>query len=177
MLVVFKSTHLYNHQNHMMRGGTSPKRPFVCVCVCVCVCVSCHFPHFKSISSPHHSQTYIFFTHTSLFHFFSLQPHPPLIQKGGGGGGACPTCLFIFHWDMPTSGTKGGGGGHVPEMPPLDSPMYINGNQPRSHNSCSSMHVQGNNTAALHQSVLSFICLLIQSFLFVLIPIIGLYQI
>ena len=56
-----------------------------------------------------------FFGHKlSLFHFFSLRPHPPLIQRGG----AHSTCIFIFLLGHAHIWPKRGGGGHVPEMPP-----------------------------------------------------------
>ena len=74
--------------------------------------------HFQVISSPKHAKQWIqlhFFTHTYLFHFFSLRAHPPLIQKGGGG--AYFTSIFIFLWGHAQVWPKGGGG-HVPEMPP-----------------------------------------------------------
>ena len=47
------------------------------------------FPIFKAfpvqILGKHTFHTF-FLPQISLFHFFSLRPHPPLIQNGGGGG-------------------------------------------------------------------------------------------
>ena len=87
--------------------------------------ISCHFSYFQSISSPNPRQTYfsyIFLPQISLFHGFSLRPHPPLIQKGGGH---TLHAYSFSYWDTPTSGPKGGG--HVPEMPspPRSNPPML----------------------------------------------------
>ena len=130
MLLVFKTTHLYNHQNQKMGGSQKlcfSKKTFFCVCV------SCHFGHFPPFFNrtthvisrpPKHGQVYIFYT----FHFFSLRPHPPRIQKGGH-----TTHAYSFsYWATPISGPKGGGGGMClkcpppppPPPPPLHPPMH-----------------------------------------------------
>ena len=56
----------------------------------------------------------------TFFLFFSLRPHPPLIQRGGGG--ACSTCIFIFLLGHAHIWPKRGGGGYVPEMSPPPPP-------------------------------------------------------
>ena len=104
MLVVFTTTHLYITKTtrwEVVKNSASPKRPFFC-----------DFVSFFPFSEHFHSKSYIstfFLTHTYLFHFFSLQPHPPLIQNGGGGGGHTLHAYSFSYWGTPTSGPKGGG--------------------------------------------------------------------
>ena len=92
-------THIYiitkTTRWEVVKYCASPKRPFV----------SCHFSHFQNFQSKS-------WANISLFHFFSLRPHPALIQKGGWRGGGHALHAYSFsYWDTPTSGPKGGGGG------------------------------------------------------------------
>ena len=71
--------------------------------------------HFQS----NHGQTYIFLHILIYFNFFSLRPHPPLIQKAKRGGGGHALLAYSFsYWDTPTSAQKGGGGGMCLKCPP-----------------------------------------------------------
>ena len=60
--------------------------------------------HFQSTTYANIPFIHFFLPQLSLFHFFSLIPHPPLIQKGGHTLHACS----FSYWDTPTSGPKGG---------------------------------------------------------------------
>ena len=125
MLVVFMTTRLYTYQNHKM-GGEVIKIVLLQKRLFFSFFFGFHdiFPIFRvfpvQILGKHTFNTF-FLPQISLFHFFSLRPHPPLIQKGGTGG-AYSTCMFIFLLGHAHIWPKRGGGGHVPEMPPPSPP-------------------------------------------------------
>ena len=102
MLVVFTTTHLYNHQNHKLGGSQK------------IVLLKkdlfgregggggggglCHFPVFRAFPVQilgKHTLQHFFDTYFS-FSFLFLTTTPTSNPKRGGGGGAHSTCIFIF---------------------------------------------------------------------------------
>ena len=85
----------------MVKNSASPNRPFFFfgnfVPFTPFLTGTTHYHcRFQIISGPNQCKNryiFFFFTHTYLFHFFSLRPYPPLIEKGGG--------IFHIHIHFP----------------------------------------------------------------------------
>ena len=100
----------------VVKQSASPKRPFFLFCV-IFSSIFGAFP--VQILGKHSYLSYISLTQICLFHFFSLRPSPPLIQRGG-------TLYIHIHFPIGTRPhlAQKGGGGHVPEMPPPPKSTY-----------------------------------------------------
>ena len=113
MLLSFR-THIFiitkTARWEVVKISASPKDLFVFFWFWVFHVFSRSFPiRNMTLHTFFHIHTYIF-----PFPFFSLRPHPPLIQIRGGG--AYYPCVFIFLLGHIQVWPKRGGG-HVPEMP------------------------------------------------------------